>query len=73
MTTLFQEGTQLFLGETAGKVVGSGLAAGNVDKKSNANRDVDFDEEKSNANRDVDFDEMEDEVENPAAAQVPHS
>jgi hypothetical protein len=60
MTTLFQEGTQLFLGETAGRVVGSGLAAGNVDQKSNANRDVDFDE-------------MEDEVENPAAAQVPHS
>jgi hypothetical protein len=62
MTTLIQEGTQLFLGETAGKVVGSGLAVVNVGSKSNANRDVDFDE----------VDEAEDQVENPAAVQVDH-
>jgi len=62
MTTLIQEGTQLFLGETAGKVVGSGLAVVNVGSKRDANRDVDFDE----------VDEAEDQVENPAAVQVDH-
>lgn len=53
----------MFLGETAGKVVGSGLAVVNVGSKSNANRDVDFDE----------VDEAEDQVEKPVVAQVPHS
>ena len=61
ITTLIQEGTELFLGETAGKVVGGGLAAVNITAKGNSGPDVDFDE----------MDENEDQVVNPTAAERP--
>ena len=51
----------MFLGETAGRVVGSGLAVVNITGKGDSGPDVDFDE----------MDGNEDQVVNPVAAERP--
>ena len=69
ITTLLQEGTELFLGANAGKVVGTaGKAVGALatlpgQSHGRSNSDVDFDQP----------DEYDDQVENPVVAERPVS